>query len=216
MIRSTTIVRLNDKLPLAASTDDSQDQSDLAKYTAEEKEIIRKLNETSEPRASIESGPYNHHYLIANGLIYITICEKSYPRKLAFTYLDELDREFINSYGHRIDQPDLRPFAFINFDNFIQKTKRVYEDSRTSVNLDKLNSELQDVTRVMTKNIEDLLYRGDSLDRMTNLSSSLRAESSKYRKAAKQINFDAMIRQYAPVVGASLIFVFLVYWIFLR
>jgi len=25
--------------------------------------------------------------------------------------------------------------------------------------------ELQDVTRVMTKNIEDLIYRGDSLDR---------------------------------------------------
>lgn len=92
----------------------------------------------------------------------------------------------------------------------------MYEDTRTSVNLDKLNAELQDVTRVMTKNIEDLLYRGDSLDRMTNLSSSLRAESSKYRKAAKKINFDAMIRQYAPVAGASLIFVFLVWWIFLR
>jgi hypothetical protein len=25
--------------------------------------------------------------------------------------------------------------------------------------------ELQDVTKVMTKNIEDLIYRGDSLDR---------------------------------------------------
>jgi hypothetical protein len=26
--------------------------------------------------------------------------------------------------------------------------------------------ELQDVTKVMTKNIEDLIYRGDSLDRI--------------------------------------------------
>ncbi|KAK7204476.1 putative SEC22-synaptobrevin [Myxozyma melibiosi] len=216
MILSTSIVRLRDKLPLTASTDDTLNQNDISKYTGEQKDILRKLTDASEPRASIESGPYTHHYLISNGVVYITLCEKSYPRKLAFTYLDELDKEFVNSYGHRLDSDDLRAFAFITFENYIQKTRRVYEDTRTSVNLDKLNAELQDVTRVMTKNIEDLLYRGDSLDRMTNLSSSLRAESSKYRKAAKKINFDAMIRQYAPVAGAGLIFVFLIWWMFLR
>jgi hypothetical protein len=31
--------------------------------------------------------------------------------------------------------------------------------------LDKLNDDLQDVTRIMTKNMEELLWRGDSLDR---------------------------------------------------
>lgn len=35
----------------------------------------------------------------------------------------------------------------------------------------------------MSKNMEDLLWRGDSLDRMSTLSSSLRDESLKYRKA---------------------------------
>lgn len=70
--------------------------------------------------------------------------------------------------------------------------------------LDKLNEELQDVTRIvgarfwmlqygqrrphtarlqMNKNMEDLLWRGDSLDRMSTLSSSLKDESLKYRKA---------------------------------
>lgn len=35
--------------------------------------------------------------------------------------------------------------------------------------LDKLNEDLQDVTRIMTKNMEDLLWRGDSLDRTSQL-----------------------------------------------
>lgn len=35
----------------------------------------------------------------------------------------------------------------------------------------------------MNKNMEDLLWRGDSLDRMSTLSSSLKDESLKYRKA---------------------------------
>lgn len=33
-----------------------------------------------------------------------------------------------------------------------------------SSGLDKLNEDLQDVSRIMTKNMEDLLWRGDSLD----------------------------------------------------
>lgn len=59
----------------------------------------------------------------------------------------------------------------------MSKTARLYRDSRTAnaatSNLDKLNDDLQDVTRIMTKNMEELLWRGDSLDR-TSLKNSLR------------------------------------------
>ena len=50
----------------------------------------------------------------------------------------------------------------------MSKTARLYQDTRNVAggsNLDKLNDELQDVTRIMTKNMEELLWRGDSLDR---------------------------------------------------
>ena len=53
-------------------------------------------------------------------------------------------------------------------DTFMSKTARLYRDTRTanaaSSNLEKLNDDLQDVTRIMTKNMEELLWRGDSLD----------------------------------------------------
>ena len=50
----------------------------------------------------------------------------------------------------------------------MSKTARLYRDTRSAAgasNLDKLNDDLQDVTRIMTKNMEELLWRGDSLDR---------------------------------------------------
>ena len=52
----------------------------------------------------------------------------------------------------------------------MQRTKRLYADSRTAEtaagsHLDRLNEDLQDVQKIMTKNMEDLLWRGDSLDR---------------------------------------------------
>lgn len=138
-------------------------------------------------------------------MCYLCICDKSYPRKLAFSYLEELSKEFYLSYGNEVEKVGLRPYAFVKFgmwdavhgyhhiyfahgvlrkeelgrynttnnvqwclhlDTFMQKTKRLYQDTRTQHNLTKLNEDLQDVTRIMTKNMEDLLWRGDSLDRM--------------------------------------------------
>lgn len=132
------------------------------------------------------------------------ICDANYPRKLAFSYLDELSKEFQTSYGDKIETVN-RPYAFMGFgrsrldlhlhcpvspancgwadttvDTFISKTTRLYRDSRTlqgsgtapgpSSQLDQLNENLKDVTRIMTKNMEDLLWRGDSLDRMSTTS----------------------------------------------
>lgn len=54
-------------------------------------------------------------------------------------------------------------------DTFMSKTARLYRDTRTAASssgLDRLNDDLQDVTRIMTKNMEELLWRGDSLDRL--------------------------------------------------
>ena len=51
----------------------------------------------------------------------------------------------------------------------MSKTARLYQDTRAAnagSNLDRLNDDLQDVTRIMTKNMEELLWRGDSLDSM--------------------------------------------------
>lgn len=99
----------------------------------------------------------------------------------------------------------------MEFDTFITRTKALYADARATQNLDRLNDELRDVTKVMTKNIEDLLYRGDSLERMGEMSSRLRDDSRKYRKAAVKINWDLLIKQYAPI-GVFVLIVLLFIW----
>ncbi|ODQ82278.1 hypothetical protein BABINDRAFT_30999 [Babjeviella inositovora NRRL Y-12698] len=215
MVKSTLIYR-NDALPLCGSVDDDA-EAGLLEQKKKCKLIISRITPNSESQASIESGSnYVIHYLIKDSIVYLVICDKSYSRKLAFSYLDEISNEFTKLYGPETMNPDVRPFAFAKFDSFLGKTKKVYQDARAQSNLDRLNNDLADVKKVMTKNIEDLLYRGDSLDKMTDLSSSLRAESKKYRKSAQKINFDAMIRQYVPIACASFIFVFLLWYTLLR
>ena len=104
--------------------------------------LFRRLTSNSEPRLSIESGPYSHQYvlqqpcsttmcaqrcvapcsyLIADNVVYLTIAEKSYPRKLAFSYLDELSKEFSTSYGPKVETVR-KPYAFVGFGQSLQQT----------------------------------------------------------------------------------------------
>ncbi|KAF3902334.1 hypothetical protein AA313_de0202447 [Arthrobotrys entomopaga] len=240
MVQSTIITRL-DGMPLAATVDEAQVEESLHEYKDQAKMIFRRLTPNAEPQASIESGPYTLHrkthptsydlfpqltqpkltpkpqssYLIQDGVCYLCICERSYPRKLAFTYLADIAAEFTSSYKQaEVHSPAVRPYQFVDFDTFMQRTKRTYQDTRATQNLDKLNDDLKDVTRIMTKNIEDLLYRGDSLDKMGDMSSRLKQDSAKYKKAARRINWDLLIRQYAPFAALGFIIILFIYWRF--
>lgn len=57
-------------------------------------------------------------YLIADNVVYLVIADKSYPRKLAFSYLDELSKEFWTSYGSKVDAVR-KPYAFVGFGEYL-------------------------------------------------------------------------------------------------
>ncbi|PGH17262.1 hypothetical protein AJ80_04904 [Polytolypa hystricis UAMH7299] len=214
MVKSTQIARL-DGLMLAASVDDEQAEAELAEIKSQVKQIFRRINRNAAQQASIESGHYTLHYTIQDEICFLCIADRSYPRKLAFTYLADLATEFTTTYSaSQYHSPNLRPYAFVEFDTFIQRTKKTYQDTRASANLDKLNDELRDVTKVMTKNIEDLLYRGDSLERMGEMSGRLREDSMKYRKAAVRINWELLLKQYGPFGAVGLIMIIFIWWRF--
>lgn len=143
----------------------------LETYERNGKKLIRSLasshdnaRPSDDQHVTVETGPhFCYHYVLASGVCILTLTEKAYPKRLAFDYLDELRKEFFQLYGAQVDSAS-RPYEFIRFDTFIQKTKKVYNDSKTQRNLQKLNSELKDVHSIMTKNIHEVISRGERLE----------------------------------------------------
>ena len=109
-----------------------------------------------------------------------------------------------------------RPYAFIKFDTFIQKTKKLYIDTRTQRNLNKLNEDLSSVQDIMKQNIQDVLGRGERLDTVMNKSSALRDASGKYAKDARHLNMLALLRKWAPIAAIGLVVFGCLWWRFLR
>lgn len=87
MVRSTTIARASDALPLAASVDDEQvsmpswsvlatsltplrlviqTETTLQEHKQQAKLIFRRINAQSEPRCSIESDAYTLQYVLGS------------------------------------------------------------------------------------------------------------------------------------------------------
>lgn len=52
----------------------------------------------------------------------------------------------------------------VGADTFIQKTKKLYMDTRTQRNMAKLTEDISEVHSIMTKNIQDVLNHGERLD----------------------------------------------------
>ncbi|KAM0924733.1 hypothetical protein ACQ4PT_004671 [Festuca glaucescens] len=126
------------------------------------------------------------------------MCDRSYPKKLAFQYLEDLKNEFERVNGSQIETA-ARPYAFIKFDTYIQKTKKLYLDTRTQRNIAKLNDELYEVHQIMTRNVQEVLGVGEKLDQVSEMSNRLSNETKMYADKAKDLNRQAFIRKYAPV-----------------
>ena len=214
MVLMVMVGRLFDGLPLTASIQESENQlgRDFVAYQNQAKRIIKALSDRSSKKCSIESEQYYFHYIIEFGACFLTLCDKSFDKKLAFSFLKNLSEEFSNEYGDRIKSKNLRPYPFIEFDSYIQKTKRKFQDNRRSSKVNLLNTELNDIQRIMLKNVEDILNRGEKLSDVDLKVQDLRNQSKVFEKNASELNSNSMT---AILTGSSILLLIFIIWYYL-
>ncbi|KAL4618074.1 vesicle-trafficking protein SEC22a [Arapaima gigas] len=144
MVLFASVVRVRDGLPLSASTDYEQDR-ELQETKRYLKGLSKKLSQFPD-RCTLKTGKHTVNFTSSLGVGYLMVCSESYPSVLAFCFLDELQREFIVTYDTKRINGAVRPYSFIEFDNFIQKTKQRYNSPRslsTRVNLADMQTEIK-------------------------------------------------------------------------
>jgi len=199
MPKLTLLSRISDGLPLAASMEDEKDHRELDGYKAQAKKLLKTMSNGAPARVSVESGGSVFHYINQDGVCYMCLTEKSYPKRLAFNYLEELLKEFNTKFRDDVESAS-RPYAFIKFDTFIQRTKKLYVDTRTQRNLNKLNDDLTSVRDIMTQNIQDVLGRGEALDSVAGKSDKLRGASKIYVSQAHRYTYCALCTYRVPIL----------------
>jgi vesicle transport protein SEC22 len=220
-IENLYIARVTDALILVEAHEshgDAAQNDKMQLFKSQAKQILKKLNGRSTARMSIETNPYIFHYIIENGVCYLALADKAYPKRLAFLFLEEISKDFENEL--RRDHGDnwqrhvetvARQYAFITFDNIIQKKRREYRDPASSANVRKLTEDLQTIQTVMRKTIDDVLDRGNKLDDVAEISKSLSDESKRYKWSAKKLSFMALVKQWSVAIALLLVVIIILY-----
>ncbi|XP_035410298.1 vesicle-trafficking protein SEC22c [Cygnus atratus] len=144
MIFFACVVRVRDGLPLSASTDFHFDQDFL--------ECRRRLKALSSilaqypSRGTAKGRDLSIHFLSSGDIACMAICSSNYSTIMAFCFLEELQWEFAASYDTTSISLASRPYAFLEFDNVIQKVKWHFNcasGSQAKVNWEKVEEELK-------------------------------------------------------------------------
>jgi vesicle transport protein SEC22 len=154
-------------------------------------------------------------YIVENSVVYLCLAQRSYPKKLAFQYLEELARSFSIDHGSEVPKYS-RPYAAVNFDPKMAKIRREYLDPQSTKNVNKLAADLTDIHNILVRNIQDVMQRGEKLESMEQMSSSLVSDSKKFEKTSKYVNLQYLYRTYGPLVIVLLVVLLVLYFRFLR
>jgi vesicle transport protein SEC22 len=170
MAQFTLVTRLADGFLLMESNEPLHGSTTIKDQA---KAIARRLEPHSPTRLSIDCGPHQISYLLEDGLCFLVVTDTAYPRRLTFSYLASVHREF-TAYLRDVDgegwknalSVTSRAYAHQGFaGSKLPQLRREYADPQSKSNASRLSEELQDVHSIMRKNIAEVLQRGENLDR---------------------------------------------------
>eukprot|EP00469_Lotharella_globosa_P018009 CAMPEP_0167810344 /NCGR_PEP_ID=MMETSP0112_2-20121227/28_1 /TAXON_ID=91324 /ORGANISM="Lotharella globosa, Strain CCCM811" /LENGTH=213 /DNA_ID=CAMNT_0007708869 /DNA_START=119 /DNA_END=760 /DNA_ORIENTATION=- len=182
------------------------------------KQLLRSFSDSRDTpsRRSLQNGDFLIHYIIERAVVYMTMCDKSYPKGLAFQFLEEVEQRFTRDLGRSLPTYD-RPYAAqAVFDVALDKLRRQYFDPHSPENVAKMEKDIHAIHSIMVSNIQEVLKRGEKLERMSDLSRDLVSESKNFQKSAKYMNFQLMMKQYGFYAAGGLFTILILYWRFFR
>jgi len=218
MAHVTFIARSLDGLILVETWDDTNKVSSGLKSQA--KQLLRKLHNMP-PRCSVEcAGNFVFHYTMENGICYMALFDRGYPKNLAFAFLEDIHRAFQEElkrefgtgsvdYRSHIETIE-KPYYFIKFDRQITKKKAEYRDPNSSKALSRLNESLNDVQGIMRQNINEILQRGENLEEVGAKASMLKDSSKDFKNMSRNLSFQTLVQKYAVPVVLALVVLFII------
>lgn len=185
------VSRKSDGHPLCANTDSpSVDQHSNLHEAYKQMKLFSRIGGRFPDRCSFLMEDFAVHFISALGIIYLVVCDSTYPTVLAFSYLDEIQKDFLLNFEKQKINSSSRPYDLIEFDITLQKVKQRYNNPRsltTRLNLADLSQELK-LRPPYIISPEDLRPSGSSTDGAKTYSSS-----ATFRRYGRYIPADPLV-----------------------
>ncbi|EME31489.1 Vesicle-associated membrane protein 7 [Galdieria sulphuraria] len=163
----------------------AQHSSERGNYEAIAARILAKVPEHN-VKSFYENDSLSFNFLISDGVTYLCIARKLYPRRLVFSFLEEIKKRFLSLYADQVStagplqmQHDFRPI--------LQQQMEYFSNEAEADKLAKVQQQVDEVTSVMRSNIDEALNRGERLDVLVDRAEDLRGGASQFQKSSTQL-----------------------------
>ena len=119
-----------------------------------------------------------------NSLGMTVITDNEYPQRVVFSMISELMQTFLNSGTSWESVSRDTDLNYAPLEQYLKK----YQNPAEADRLMKIESELNQITEIMHKNIDQLLKRGETLESLMQKSQDLSTVSYDFYKRAKKNN----------------------------
>lgn len=130
---------------------------------------------------------YLFHYITEDKIIYLCITDDEFERSRAFAFLSEVKRRFTSTYGSRVHTA--LPFAMNSeFSRVLEiQMKHFGDEKNTGTKMDAIQNDLDDLNRIMVKNIEQITNRGERLELLIDKTEDLAESSVTFQKSSRTL-----------------------------
>ena len=139
---------------------------------------------------------YKFHFFNSNGITFLVFCDASYDDKLAFDFLEKINRLFIDKFSkEQID--NAISYSLRDSFNPVMKEQMDYYNNNTHIKT--LTEQLKDAI-IEQKNVifeasDVLSQRGEKMDLIVKKADQLSQDSNSFMKAAKKIKRNEQCKQ---------------------
>ncbi|CAH9114798.1 unnamed protein product [Cuscuta epithymum] len=161
MVKFTIIGRVRDGMALAAGKRYVNEENDtFTTYKQQGEFILQEISRGDLPSSNMTIH-VDHHYfriMVESGVCFMTLCDSSYPTKLAFHYLKDLQREF-DKLDRTLMERVSNPYSFLRLDTIIGSVGKKYVDTKTQANISKMKTEIGEELDVITDDMSEIIAR---------------------------------------------------------
>ena len=167
----------------------------------------------------MELDDFHFHYINENGLLIMAMCDKTVEKKLAFMFIQDVRKTFLEIYTPR--EIDLaKGYSLKSFGSqYIKPKMEMYNENPQIANDDKAEKLLSDMKYLkdnMVENIEALIQRDGKIEIMAETAMQLSTVSNSYKTKSRKLKENERRKRWMLCAITTLvlvIFIAIVIWL---
>jgi vesicle-associated membrane protein 7 len=139
--------------------------------------LLRRIPTRENHKRVLTQTLYHFQYKVSGDLCFICVTKPEFPVRIVFAFLDDLETQFLRQ------RPEHHS---TNLKNLL-KSRMAHFNNPENDKISKLQGKIDDTKSVMIENIEKVLARGESLERLVDITEQLEEDSKYFRVGAKKL-----------------------------